>query len=226
VIGVPRNINGERIFFPPRVSRYFPRLYEVGKWEFIEAYCRGISLDLGAHIGLFTVKMSKISQIVVAAEPTYDSFSYLTATLRLNKVFNVVALNSCVSDHDGIIDFCETDNTASCLNSTSSIARATVTKKKSFTIDSLRIPFDFIKIDIEGGELRALKGAQETLANTRAICLEVHPAQLKLEDSTNMDIHQVLYPYSPKYFIDGKVITSKCFIEHPEQCEFQILLGD
>lgn len=220
-----RRINGDRIHFPFRVARYFPKTYDLAKWEFIKEYCRGISLDLGAHIGLFTVEMARLSNRVIAVEPTEDSYRFLQKTVRLNQISNATLMNMCATDTNGWVDFYETNNVASCLNSTSpSIATRSV-KKKSFTIDSLQLPISFMKIDIEGGELKALEGAKQTLEFTKAISLEIHPIQLKSDSGNCEALHLLLSRYSPKYFKDGTRISSKEFVSYPTQAEYQIILG-
>ena len=222
---MPRRINGKRIIFPARVSRYFPRTYDVAKWEFIREHCRDISLDLGAHIGLFAIEMARLSDQVIAVEPTEDTFHYLGQTVRLNRISNITLLNKCVTDIDGWVDFYETKSIASCLNSNAPLLGVTSTKKESFTIDSLGLPINFMKIDIEGGELKALKGARKTLEFTKAISLEIHPKQLRSNSGSTEAIHQLLSEYSPKYFRDGRSISSKEFASYREQAEFQITLG-
>lgn len=225
MFGVSRKINGSHIKLPIRVLRYFPTTYDVAKWEFIKEHCKGISLDLGAHIGLFTVEMAQLSDWVIAVEPTVDSFHFLSETIRLNRLPNVTLINMCATNIDGWVDFYTTKNIASCLNSNSPLPEGNRVRKLSFTIDSLGLPIDFMKVDIEGGELKALIGAKKTLQFTKAISLELHPRQLRSNSGSTQDLHRLLSDYSPKYYKDGRNISSQEFANNSVQGEFQILLG-
>ena len=80
--GVPRTIDGQPIRFPARWSRYYPRTYDPRKTQFLLQHCRSgdTVVDLGAHIGLYTVLMSRAvgpSGNVIALEPAPDTFRVL-----------------------------------------------------------------------------------------------------------------------------------------------------
>jgi len=48
------------------------------------------------------------------------------------------------------------------------------TELETTTVDSLKLPVDFLKMDAEGAELEIMKGAKETIKNTvLGLCLEV-----------------------------------------------------
>jgi hypothetical protein len=131
----------------------------------------------------------------------------------------------CSSDRSGLVDFYETHNVASCLNSNLPLHGSKMVTKTSFMIDSLRLPIKFMKIDIEGGEIDALIGARKTLEFTKAISMELHPQQLNLKDASAKDLHLILTDYDPKYYKDGEELSAKEFSNYSEQGEFQIFLG-
>jgi hypothetical protein len=131
----------------------------------------------------------------------------------------------CSSDRSGLVDFYETHNVVSCLNSNLPLEASKLVTKMSFMIDSLGLPIKFMKIDIEGGEIDALKGARKTLEFTKAISLELHPRQLNLKGACSKDLHRELTDYDPKYYKDGEKLSIKEFTSYSEQGEFQIVLG-
>ena len=60
--GVRRLIGGEPFRFRARWSRYYSADYEPATFGFLREHCRpgDTVLDIGAHIGLFTVFLSRL----------------------------------------------------------------------------------------------------------------------------------------------------------------------
>ena len=94
-------INGQLIRFPIEYSRYYPEGYELEKQKFIEENCCGVTLDLGAHIGLYTVIMSRFSKVVIAVEPSPNTRKALLKTLLHNESSNVAIISNAISDSGG-----------------------------------------------------------------------------------------------------------------------------
>src|SRR5438067_2438972 len=87
--GVPRRIGGEVVRFPARWCRYYEAAYEPETFRFLAAQCRPGStvLDIGAHLGLFTVIMARRvgpGGRVLSFEPTPSTRAALSETVRLN----------------------------------------------------------------------------------------------------------------------------------------------
>jgi FkbM family methyltransferase len=127
-----------------------------------------IIVDAGAHIGTFTISVSKIvgeRGEVIAIEPEGNSFGQLTKNLELNKIKNVIPINIALSDFNGNKDFFVTKESACSSfisNPDQQIVDKTNVKVKS--LDSLLQEInidkiDFLKIDTEGAEPEILKGA-------------------------------------------------------------------
>ena len=129
-------------------------------------------IDIGAHIGLFTVKaalqVGKYGK-VVAIEPSPNNLEYLRANTEEqldNVIIAPVAAGS--SKHDGYL----TVSGASPCCSLSSGQGACTELVKVDTLDNILhdasiSKVDFIKIDAEGAELDILEGAMGTLRNNK-----------------------------------------------------------
>lgn len=126
-----------------------------------------IVVDVGAHVGIFTVKMSKKlkSGYVIAIEPDKTNYKLLVNNIEINKLKNVIPINAALSTINGTIKLF-LDN--------SSVGHSIVNESKrvvevrSFTLDELVRQLglrkvDFIKINAEGAELDILKGAKKIL---------------------------------------------------------------
>jgi len=133
-----------------------------------------VILDIGAHIGahtLFFAKMATPGGAVLAFEPQRILFQTLCANMMLNGITNAFCYHAAVSDRQGaifvpILDYDTENNFAGLeLGNYSHGEKVTLV-----TIDELEIEqCHFIKIDVEGMELLALKGAQHTIQRFRPI---------------------------------------------------------
>ncbi len=151
-----------------------------GIWTFMEIFQdeiyekRGgpkegdIVLDIGAYVGMFTVKSSRQvgeEGLVIAIEPEPKNFSYLTMNCR--GLGNVRLVKKAVSNTDGKAKLY--------LSGGSALPSLTLPNRnyievETIALDNLIIQFklprvDFIKIDAEGAELEILKGAGNVLSS-------------------------------------------------------------
>src|SRR5438876_1042115 len=86
--GLHRVIGGEGVRFPAPWFRYYQEDYEPATFSFLRAYCTPGSavLDIGAHIGLFSVVMARLvgpSGRVFSFEPSQVSRRVLQETIRI-----------------------------------------------------------------------------------------------------------------------------------------------
>ena len=150
-------------------------IYEDHAYEhFFGAEKGEVVIDVGANIGIFTLKSSKKvgeKGKVVAFEPKKRNYDLLSRNIRINKCQNVLPLNIAVSDsncngtlyvksvslHNTLLE--QTDF------ETDTIKTETVkVRKLSSVLKNLNIKHvDFLKIDAEGCELSVLKGLEEFL---------------------------------------------------------------
>jgi FkbM family methyltransferase len=145
-----------------------------------------IAWDVGANIGFYSCLLSRITGAngeVFAFEPNPDAFAELVSQLRAFDIENVRPLRTALGDSDGNAEMLVTPGYTP---ASRIVVKAAKPDEKVLTIfvrrgDSLikqgviRQP-SFIKLDVEGHELAALRGMQELLSapDLRAILCEIH----------------------------------------------------
>lgn len=135
----------------------------------------GVLFDVGAHVGYFTLLAARTvgpSGLVVAFEPLPVNLTYLRRHVLTNGLENVRVIPWAVGRAGGSRSFHSRSGTGRGRLGTSERGR----KVRVCSLDELRqrgvLPRpDVIKMDIEGGEVEALDGASEVLANDRPVLL-------------------------------------------------------
>lgn len=145
--------------------------YEKSTTELFKQIIRpGMAIvDIGAHVGYFTRLFSKRTGRggrVYACEPDPSNFALLEKNTKHRK--NIKVFQLAIGDHAGAIDFFHSELKTGCHSTIPSSFRPTKLTVSSITLDQLcekeRISrVDMIKMDIEGGEVAALRGMTETL---------------------------------------------------------------
>src|SRR5215510_7971826 len=59
-----------------------------------------IALDIGSHVGYFTLLMAKRCKQVYAHEPNMENYVTLQSNIKLNKLYNVATLNVAVTQSE------------------------------------------------------------------------------------------------------------------------------
>jgi FkbM family methyltransferase len=154
-------------------------------------------LDVGANYGFFACLFGKYAPRgkVVAIEPHPAVFRLLRDNIHLNDVAPVVApLRAAVSDTPGKLQLFprvgRSGNTSITQMPEAALEALGEAKAEPFWVDSLRIDdllpqfddrVDFLKLDVEGAEPLALRGARRTIAANPqlAIVMEWAPSQLR-----------------------------------------------
>jgi FkbM family methyltransferase len=131
-------------------------------------------LDIGANIGVHTVDLSRLTGpggIVHSFEPQRLMFQLLCANVALNSCSNVFAHRSAVGAAGGTIQVPSLDpEQPHNYGGLSLLGSGLGEPVALITIDSMNLSdCQFIKIDIEGMETEALRGAAVTIARFRPI---------------------------------------------------------
>ncbi len=144
----------------------------------------GVSLDVGACFGCWSLPLSQVSTKVIAIEPQWDLYKLLTKTLADHDLFEVI--NAAAGDHAGTTWLPALD-----LNSPANFGDVAVghasqcqpqaggqTVARMLVDDMLDDdPVTFVKIDVQGMEQAALRGMARTVARCRPILfVEAHPS--------------------------------------------------
>lgn len=126
-------------------------------------------VDCGAYIGEFTLYAAKAvgqSGRVIAFEPDPAIFKKLTANIELNGLKNITALNKGLWSKPGTLKFVGDSIKGYSFMSAQkdSLAIDVPVVSLDDELERLRIKkVDFIKMDVEGAELEAIKGSARTL---------------------------------------------------------------
>lgn len=141
--------------------------------------------DIGANVGFYTLLASRIvgpAGSVIAFEPLPRNLALLREHIRCNELANVRVIDAAVAERAG--EACFDDSLG---HAEGHIAESGPIRVKVVAIDELRdagqIPAPAaMKIDVEGAEMAALRGADRTIAAAQpVIFLATHGAAVHAE---------------------------------------------
>jgi FkbM family methyltransferase len=126
--------------------------------------------DIGGHVGYYSVLSSVLAGPtgrVFVFEPRPLNIAFIKHHIRINGIENITLLETAVSDRAGEAAF--EDRTGSGTGHLSEEGRLKVsTLVIDEFVDGESHPYpDFLKMDIEGGEIDALNGARRTIEKSR-----------------------------------------------------------
>lgn len=146
----------------------------------------GAIIDVGANFGLFSLLVAdrEPSRRILALEPNSSTFAALAANIARNNRENVECFQLAIADHDGLVNFdCKEHARANAAISVeeelhSSVACQTL---DAFCEHQQISNIALLKVDVEGFESLAFKGARRTLIGRRPalIFFEVCPVLAK-----------------------------------------------
>jgi FkbM family methyltransferase len=136
--------------------------------DLIEGYCgpRGIReddvvVDSGTYPGEFTIYAARKASRVIALEPNEENANTLIENLKLNDLNNVEVIRKALWSFEGDMAFARKGLNFSVDPNGSSIVPVTTLDAIARDHDLDRL--DFVKMDVEGAEIQALKGSQKVL---------------------------------------------------------------
>ncbi|MDR0994337.1 MAG: FkbM family methyltransferase [Verrucomicrobiota bacterium] len=180
----------------PQVSVIGRSLYRTGIWEpEVTDFVRKVvepgwhMLDIGAHIGYYTLLFAKRTGEggrVVAFEPMPRERAILERNILLNNLSGIGVFPYALSDRRG-----HAVMAPECRGQMRPGAR----EEEPDTVEMLPLDsiwndiawerLDMVKVDVEGAEMGVLQGMQKVLERFRPnLLLEIHPLQLKAFDSS------------------------------------------
>ena len=214
--GIVQVLNGREQFrIDPQYRVHFPEVYDPLVCDFLRARVRpgAVTLDIGAHVGIYALCMAAWSQPdgrVLAFEPNPATRAALEKHIALNDLTErIEVIPQAVSDVAGEATFF-----ASELEGFSRLGSANPDRPQAET-EPISVPVttvdilcaarelapDWIIIDIEGYEVAALEGAQETILAGRGrmgIIVEMHPTLWKIAGTSREKIEALLAELSLK----------------------------
>ncbi|MEE9378115.1 MAG: FkbM family methyltransferase [Candidatus Lokiarchaeia archaeon] len=181
-------------------------------------------IDIGGNIGYFSLMASKLVGIhgkVYVFEPDRTSFMFLKKNIKINKVRNIISINKCVSNEEGIIKLYHHPKFHSCHSIFKSISKKLMKQidVESITLDNMFLNEDFrisfIKMDIEGAEINALKGMGKMLEKNKVSYL-LTECNLRILKSTGKNAQHFIMEldkYFNKYYVilDDKNLKFESF---------------
>ena len=189
-------------------------------------------IDIGAHIGLTTLPLSKVinkNGKVYSFEPSNINYNYLNNHLKINKINNVKTMKTVVGERNKSSVLFYESQIPTGMNSIINIEKRKIkfktTKKKQISLDSFimkkEIKPDVIKIDAEGSEFFILKGGFRSIKKYRPlIFLSMHLShmtKLNLKEKDFFDLFsKINYRLKDSSGKKCLVLESKEYILYPK----------
>lgn len=153
--------------------------YEPALYYFLKDYLSKIDdpvcLDVGAHVGIHTVTMSKLSKQVLAFEPAKATFNLLKKNIERNCLENVRIFNEGLSNivnERELYHCCPVNPGRNSLDNDGKISPSELVQlsKGDESLEREGISkVDVIKIDVEGHEGEVIEGLAQTIKRNRPL---------------------------------------------------------
>lgn len=173
-------------------------LYDRRELELVREHLGdGDFVDVGAHVGLYTVAAARHgSGRVLAFEPNPSARAQLTANVALNGCRNVLVVPMAVGDAPGtaLLHVPRTPDPSFSSLAAGRFAEGEPIDVEVTTVDAeveaSRLRPTVVKIDVEGGELAVVRGMQRTLERHRPVLL------VEVSETSARELAQRLEGYS------------------------------
>jgi len=213
-----------RMYFFPRA--YWDRLMGLPFGRFVERELRAgdVFLDIGSNVGFYTLFASQrvgATGIVHAFEPEPSTFESLRRSVEANGFSWTTCHNLALSDREGVLPFhFVADGSAHSLvvetkertgRYAGSVEVRVATLDGLVSAKQLELPrIDLVKIDVEGEEVRTVRGMLQTLRQTGLppVWAEVRgPKGSTRAPNTYRDVREALsgLGYEPYFWTPGRM---------------------
>ncbi len=177
-----------------------------------------VIVDIGSHVGDNMIHFSQLVGEfgkVYCFEPNLDNYLLLQKNISINKISNVIAINSAVSDNNGMVNLIISHNdTTNHRISKAGIYGNSVVRIRSDSLDNLlynRDKIDLIKIDVQGWEIKCVLGMKKIIdQNSPTLIIEYWPKGLKDSGFEPQELLTVLHRKKYKIYVldEVKMVTS------------------
>jgi len=142
-----------------------------------------VVIDIGAHLGEYSLAVAKNAETVIAVEANPDTFKILQKNIELNKISNIIPINKAIYDSTGYQNlqiFGDKSGMSSMVMNYEDKSDSIKVKTETLDrlVDNLKLEkVDWIKIDVEGAEYNVLKGAKQTISLNKErikLIIELH----------------------------------------------------
>ncbi|MGR3810618.1 FkbM family methyltransferase [Jiulongibacter sp. NS-SX5] len=122
-----------------------------------------VFFDIGAHFGYFSLMANSRSKNIFSFEPRPANRRFFERHMALNKAEGVQLFPYAIGDKSGTVRFnTQTGSATGHVSSDGNLEVEMISIDEWVKLNKLPKP-DFIKIDVEGGELEVIKGCTDTI---------------------------------------------------------------
>jgi FkbM family methyltransferase len=154
-------------------------------------------IDIGANLGYFTCLFGELAGKgrVISIEPEPDNLLLLNENIKKNRLTNVTVIPVAIGDKPGVARLNKYSKRNLGRHSLLEVKSNFSVEVKLSTLDQLVgeispeiSNFSLIKIDVEGYEPFAIKGAEKTLLKTDILVLEYNPNKKLFAENETRDL--------------------------------------
>ena len=201
-------------------SLVFQKDYEFNETKLVKELIKPgwTVIDIGANFGWYSIHFSQLVEQngkVFAFEPVSETHEELNLNINLNSCQNIKAFDFALGNKEGNISFGAPNFDGGSLVSSEFLKYSkriqTTMRKLDDVIKEQKInKVNFIKADIEGGELNMLKGAEKLLENFRPkILIEIVDMHCQRFGHFPEDVYQFLINKGYKGLFIGNEYTKE-----------------
>ncbi len=233
-----RNITDNGVRFTVDLSDYVGHYYFFGfkdlAQERLFQLCQPdfIVLDIGANIGFTLLKLSQLANNgkVIGFEPDPYNFSVCSKNIEQNNFRNALVLNVGLGCEEGIFNMevrapSNRGGNRVTLDPYKNGIKVHIKKLDEYMADLMVDKVHLIKIDVEGYELKVLKGAEKTLKTFQPILfIELDNNNLMDQADSAGDLIDFLIGVGYKSFIRAETGETVNIHTNFSNCHFDIIV--
>jgi FkbM family methyltransferase len=212
---------------------YWSGDYDHRMIRLLSSICRekAVVLDIGANVGLWTVplgrRLRELGGQLYAFEPVPRNFAVLQEQIRNNRLeATVTPVAVALGDRSGIVTLAIMESNAETLTGNAKVVDSGETGRTCtaplMTLDNWGdingiASCQIIKMDVEGGELKVLRGGLEFIRRHRPIIYgEFNSYWLQADDVSICDVANFIFPLEYQMYVEtGGLHFSRVKDPHP-----------